>query len=161
MHRPYFKTPLAGVPHLADLWNSSYKMTLFLRFVIDSHISRPVSKHHLELVKFFCRKILRPARNHNKLLPSEIFYRIRTLSPSHHSPIMPPWTDLERSRLLLAMIELLVPPKGQNKLPPWAEVAERMGAGFTQDAVRYFSREKISHYPLYTVYTFASNFNHG
>lgn len=52
---------------------------------------------------------------------------------------MPAWTDIERSRLLLAMIELLVPPKSQNRLPPWAEVVERMGAGFTQDAVKYLS----------------------
>lgn len=50
---------------------------------------------------------------------------------------MPTWTDQERSRLLLAIIELLVPPRTQNRLPPWPDVAERMGAGFTSEAVRY------------------------
>lgn len=54
---------------------------------------------------------------------------------------MPAWTDLERSRLLLAMIELLVPP---NKLPSWAEVAEKMGTGFTQQAVRYPSSKSTN-----------------
>lgn len=55
---------------------------------------------------------------------------------------MPSWTDLERSRLLLAMVELLVPP---NKLPAWAEVAGKMGTGFTQEAVRYLSVQQITH----------------
>lgn len=113
-------------------------MTLFLRFVIDGHISRPVSEHPLEPVKFFCRISLLATIN---CFPLKFSIVLCHLGP-HRSPNMPPWTDLERSRLLLAMIELLVPPKSQNKLPPWAEVAERMGAGFTQDAVRYFSRRK-------------------
>lgn len=51
---------------------------------------------------------------------------------------MPTWTDQDRSLLLLAIIELLVPPRSQNRLPQWGDVAERMGKGFTQEAVRYY-----------------------
>ncbi|KAI5841943.1 hypothetical protein DFP73DRAFT_555132 [Morchella snyderi] len=44
---------------------------------------------------------------------------------------MPVWTDQNRCRLLLTILEVK-----DQKPPPWDEVAERMGAGYTGEAVR-------------------------
>lgn len=50
---------------------------------------------------------------------------------------MPSWSDSERNKMFLAMIELMAPHGSNNKLPSWTLVAERMESGFTGEAVRY------------------------
>ncbi|KAF8477263.1 hypothetical protein BDZ91DRAFT_708947 [Kalaharituber pfeilii] len=49
---------------------------------------------------------------------------------------MPAWSDSERNKMFLAMIELMAPHGSNNKLPSWTLVAERMESGFTGEAVR-------------------------
>ena len=49
---------------------------------------------------------------------------------------MPAWSDSERNKMFLAMIELMAPHGSNNKLPSWTLVAERMASGFTGEAVR-------------------------
>ncbi|KAF8441213.1 hypothetical protein BGX38DRAFT_1204307 [Terfezia claveryi] len=49
---------------------------------------------------------------------------------------MPSWSDSERNKMFLAMIELMAPHGSNNKLPSWTLVAERMQSGFTGEAVR-------------------------
>ncbi|KAH8147203.1 uncharacterized protein LAJ45_08681 [Morchella importuna] len=44
---------------------------------------------------------------------------------------MPVWTDQNRCRLLLTILEI-----NNQKPPPWDEVAQRMGAGYTGAAVK-------------------------
>lgn len=43
-----------------------------------------------------------------------------------------PWNDATDRQLLLTIIHLTAP-----KLPNWAEVAEKMGDGFTSESTRY------------------------
>ena len=50
---------------------------------------------------------------------------------------MPAWSDSERNKMFLAMIELMAPHGSNNKLPSWNLVADRMESGFTGEAVRY------------------------
>ncbi|KAG0132166.1 hypothetical protein HOY82DRAFT_606784 [Tuber indicum] len=47
---------------------------------------------------------------------------------------MPPWTDADRSLLLITVIEFLAPLRPTRM--PWDEIAERMGTGYTPEAIR-------------------------
>ncbi|PUU73720.1 hypothetical protein B9Z19DRAFT_1094459 [Tuber borchii] len=47
---------------------------------------------------------------------------------------MPHWTDADRSLLLITVIEFLAPSRPARM--PWDEIAERMGTGYTPDAIR-------------------------
>ncbi|RPA99555.1 hypothetical protein L873DRAFT_1806413 [Choiromyces venosus 120613-1] len=47
---------------------------------------------------------------------------------------MPPWTDADRSLLLLTIIEFLAPSRPTRM--PWDGIAQKMGTGYTPEAIR-------------------------
>lgn len=71
------------------------------------------------------------------ILQTPSFTPFLPASALYLSEKMPSWSDSERNKMFLAMIELMAPHGSNNKLPSWTLVAERMQSGFTGEAVRY------------------------
>ena len=55
--------------------------------------------------------------------------------PENRKKKMPAWTDVERLRMLLSIIDLL---SSSARLPAWPDVANKMGVGYSAEGLRYF-----------------------